>query len=106
LLDEATVDSFQLVQGVSVSETWTSAAAMPRRFARSASQRAKNVFPAPYSPRTALKTAGSGHAIEFLIDGPLEPLHPDGKQVQPRLRHRPPPQRVDHFGSSSRADRG
>src|ERR1700761_3472376 len=30
---------------------------MPRRFARSASHRAKNVLPAPYSPRTALKVA-------------------------------------------------
>src|SRR6185437_9224556 len=30
---------------------------MPRRLARSASQRAKNVLPAPYSPRTALNTA-------------------------------------------------
>ena len=42
--------------GVSVSEIWTSDVAKPRFRARSANQRAKNVFPQPYSPRTALNT--------------------------------------------------
>ena len=69
---------------------------MPRRLARSASQRAKNVLPAPYSPRTALNVGPACRdAVQFLVDGALEPLHADGEQVKSRLRHGAPAQRVD-----------
>ena len=44
----------QRCSGVSVSDTWTSLVAKPAPRARSCSQRAKNVLPLPYSPRTAL----------------------------------------------------
>ena len=79
---------------------------MPRRLARSASQRAKNVLPAPYSPRTALKYGPAGRdAVQLLVDGALEPLHADREQVKARLRHGPPAQRVDDLRPAGRADR-
>ena len=79
---------------------------MPRRLARSASQRAKNVLPEPYSPRTALNVgAARRDAGQLVVDGALEPLHPDREQVKPGLRHGAAPQRVDDLAAPGGAHR-
>ena len=45
------------------------------------------------------------HAVEFGVDGMLEPLHADGEQVKACLRHGSPPERVDDLVAAGRADR-
>ena len=76
---------------------------MPRRLARSASQRAKKVLPEPYSPRTALNVdRPAATPDQLFVDGALEPFHPDREQVQSRLRHGAAPQCVDDLAAAAR----
>jgi hypothetical protein len=73
--------------------------------ARSASQRAKNVFPDPYSPRAALKHAPPpGHAVQLAVDGLLEALEPHHEHIETAAGHRAATEGVDDLLPALGAD--
>ena len=105
-LAQPAVDGLQLVQRrLGLGDLHLGGGEARAACARSASQRVKNVLPAPYSPRTALNAAPPpATASRSRVQRGREPVQPDREQVEPVGRDGAAAQRVDDLAPAPGGD--
>ena len=106
MLDQAAVDGLQLVQrSLGLGDLHLGRGHAPPLGPLGEPAGEERLAGAVLAPDGLEDGAACLDASELLVDGPLEPLHANGEQVKPRLRHGPPPQGVDDLRPPGRTDR-